>query len=64
MQIGNIKIDWKQKKQIGIVVMRLEIKNADWKHKKQIGNKKSRWETKKKDIGNNLLRLETQSYII
>ena len=60
-----MKIYWKhenkignKKRYIGNIVMRLETKNADWKHKKLIGNKKSRLKTKK-DIENNLLRLET-----
>ena len=71
MQIGNI--DWKQirletLKKIGnnrfrletkkeTILFGLETKNVDWKHKKQIGNKK-------KDIGNNILRLETQGHMI
>ena len=38
-------LDWKQKKDIGNNLFRLETKSLDWKHKNQIGIKISTLET-------------------
>ena len=36
MKIYNIKIEWKHKKYIGNIVMRLKTISVDWKHEEQI----------------------------
>ena len=55
--IGNIKIDWKQKKYIGNNAFRLETKFVDWKQNSQIRKSELRLGTQIVDWKQ--IRLET-----